>query len=287
MWPFDYFKKKKEAARLKLEAEMERKAEEARIQKIELKKKYLIRKEYVDAFVKNLEDEQNKLRRKRAAELREINKLANSTCPNCKSKNVYHAYKRQKGAVDGHLSANTSHYASSTHALFAGSSHSSFSSKAIGDLHGEFDTFKVNKCNDCNHEWEIKDEYITFPDYWPGKIDYERDVPRFLDQVLDVIEHVSNFDPTNLSETCETVEEYIQKEVTGLFNYFDGIKCLTIELLAYYAHRYSYKLVNEDEILGGTWKTRNYKEDCYLKTFPEDIEKPLMEWFGFKKHFNE
>lgn len=287
MWPFDYFKKKKEAARLELEAEMKRKAEEARIQKLELKKKYLIRKEYVDTFVNNIEDEQDKLRRKRAAELREANKVINSTCPNCKSKNVYHAYKRQKGAVDGHLSANTSHSASSTHVLFAGSSYSSFSSKAIGDLHGEFDTFKVNKCNDCNHEWEIKDEYITFPDYWPGKINYERDVPRFLDQVLDVIEHVSNFDPINLSETCETVEEYIQKEVTGLFNYFDDIKCLTIELLAYYAHRYSYNLVNEDEILGGTWKTRNYKEDCYLKTFPEDIEKPLMEWFGFKKHFNE
>ena len=104
-------------------------------------------KEYVDTFVKNIEAEQDKLRRKRAAELREINKSINSTCPNCESKNVYHAYKRQKGAVKGHLSANTNHSSSSIHSLFTGSSYSSFSSKAIGDLHGEFDTFKVNKCN--------------------------------------------------------------------------------------------------------------------------------------------
>lgn len=287
MWPFDYFKKKKEADRLKLEVERQRKSEEEHAQKVELKKKYLIRKEYVDAFLKNVEDQQEKLRKEETEKIRQINKQINTTCPNCKSKNVHHTYKRQKGTVNGHLSSNANHSASSIHGLFTGSSYSSFSSKTIGDLHGEFDTFKVNKCNDCNHEWEIRDEYIIFLDYYPGQINYERDVPRFLNQVLHVIEHASTFDSTNLSETCETVDEYIQKEVTHLFEIFDDIKCLTIELLAYYAHRYSYNLTVEDEILGGTWKTRNYEEDCYLKTFPENIEKPLMEWFGFKKHFNE
>ena len=38
MWPFDYFKKKKEADRLKQEVERQRKSEEEHAQKVELKK---------------------------------------------------------------------------------------------------------------------------------------------------------------------------------------------------------------------------------------------------------
>lgn len=218
-------------------------------QKIELKKYYLERKEHVDSILMQIRDKE--VARQREAKDKKIksNKLHNSTCPICKSTNIIHVFRQTKTTTSGN-----------------------------------FDTFKVNKCSECGNEWEHKDEQLF--DF--VNLDYGLLTTFFIDRVYRMVEHVATFDPTNLTETYETVEECIQHESARLLDTFslEPIQDITIEVLSYYAYRHSHYLLYEDNILEGDRKTRK-PEDAYLKNFKPEMETALIEWFGFKKYFNK
>jgi len=81
----------------------------------------------------------------------------NGVCPICDGKNVNDRMKKHVGSISGNTSG------SSWSALTFGTSELS------GSVNGSSDTKPINKCNDCDHEW---DKYkLTYYSDWKLKRD--------------------------------------------------------------------------------------------------------------------
>lgn len=282
---FNFFKKRRKEREEQARLLKEQRQEKERQAKQALKERYLARKAYIDSWVETFDKEERAKELAQINETEKNNRQSNRTCPNCKSTDVHQAYARLKGEVNGEL--RSASHSSSSFGLFH--NYNSHSSYANGSLHGEMDTIRVNKCNQCNHEWERKSECLISVDWYPGKVDLKRDVPRFLERIVEIYDKVGNFDPTDLTETAETVEEYIQECINQIKWRFDSkVFDLPLEILFYYGRRYHYYIDNDEERLFGEDVFKgDYQVDCYIKTFHPDIENFLINVFGFKKHFND
>jgi len=169
----------------------------------------------------------------------------NSTCPSCKGKNVSKRFKKFEGKING----STHGYSSS--ALTFGSGYLS------GSIRGDFDTKEINKCNDCENEWEIaKFMYTTIAD--------EKDrLARLLVYYLKNYHEAENvnYNPYDIGERYNSLEEK-QTElfkiaetysiIPKLKEYFSGIHIETIETL-----------IKNDEYRYNKFK--KYYNDEYLK----------------------
>ena len=269
MWPFSYFKRKKEEVLGK-----------ERQKEFQLKKeKYNQYKEYIDSIVSQFELEEENKRHEYIDKIREVYKIHNQTCPNCKSKNIIQVFRRPKGEIHGSLNGYSSH----SSYLFG--SHSSYSSR--GKIDGNLDTLRVNQCKECGQEWEHKDEnqMIYSSNWYSGKCNRYENVPLFLRRIWYLIEDIEEYDPNKLDNPCNSIEEFIEikkEEICKCWG--EGVLDLSMEVLHYYARRNSSSLVYNNEIL------EEYTEDdggkLYLGKFTPEMEKFLITEFGFKYHFN-
>lgn len=272
MWPFSYFKKKKEEA-------LEKKRQEE-LHKLQLRKeKYNRYKEYIDSVVSQFNSEEENKRHEYIDEIRNENKVHNQTCPNCKSENIIQVFRRPKGEIHGSLDSYSSH----SFRLFGSYS----SHKSLGNIDGNLDTLRVNQCKDCGQEWEHKDEkkIIGPSDWYFGKCDRYKNVSEFLRRVWFLIEDVEEYDPNKLDNPYNSVQEFIDdKKENIIIIWGEGIMDLSMEVLHYYAYINSFNLICDDEILG---ENRHEDGETYLGKFTPKMEDFLINIFGFKYHFNE
>ena len=272
MWPFSYFKRKKEEA-------LEKKRQEELHQLQLRKEKYNRYKEYIDSTVSQFKSEEDDKRKEYEDKIREQNKIHNQTCPNCKSENIIQVFRRHKGELHGSFNSHSSH----SSRFFE----SHFSHRSSGNIDGNLDTLRINQCKDCGQEWEHKDEKkIIYPsDWYSGKCDRYEKVSGFLRRVWCLIEDVEKYDPNKLDNPYNSVEEFIDdKKENIIVLWGEGIMDLSMEILHYYAYMNSFNLVWDDEILG---ENRHDDGGKYLGKFTPKMEDFLINKFGFKYHFNE
>lgn len=275
MWPFNYFRKKKEEKLQKLE--------EIRLEKLRKEKEnFRKRKEYIDAFVSNHNKQENEKKDKFLDKLNKEIEKDNSTCPNCKGNNIIQVYRRPKGELKGSLDS----FSTSSHSSSLFSSSSSHYSKTNGNIEGQLDTLRVNKCNDCGQEWELKSKEFLAK-YYPDKVDYEDYVYFFLNDCCRKLSDVNKFNPNDLNEECCTFEEKKQQCIQKLKEswWIDSVKPLTIELIYYYMriNAYSYGPSRRDYLINSY--TKDYDIDKYMGSFNPELEELLINELGFKKHF--
>jgi ribosomal protein S27AE len=192
------FKARKQAKIDSEKAEQER-IEIERLEQAKREKEiYQARKRKIDQYLKEYHSNQFKIASQYADKANEAIKKENGICPKCGSVNVINHIKRVKGEVHGNGS--TSSYSFGSHSLFSGC----YTNQSYGNskLDGELDTFPVNKCKDCGHEWEITEEKRVS--------DYNRD-------------DFSHYDSSSPGYFFRRVREYLNMEydpydVTEKFN---------------------------------------------------------------------
>lgn len=275
MWPFSYFRKKREEA-------IRREEEAKKLLLQQRKEKYTLVKNYIDDIVQTHEDKEYEKRKVYEQEEERKNKESNSKCPNCRHNDIIQIYKRPKGEIHGSLDSHSNHY--SSYGPFSG--YSGASSHSRGKLDGSLDTLRVNQCKNCGHEWEIKPECITVlsDDYYYGKVDYKTRIHDFLRRVRCLIEDINEFDPSRLDNKYESVNDLLTDKIKNI-KWWTGntVDILTIELIHYYARRYSYDLNYSDKIL----MEYDYNDggDNYLGELRPEIEEFITKHFGIKRHF--
>lgn len=253
-----------------------RKKEEEKLRKAaELRERYRERKKLIDDFLKKYREEKEKEWRSFVkAEEEKVDKIKN-TCPKCGSKNVVNRFARVKG--DTH--ANSNIY--SSRSMFSGN----LTYNSISD--GKCDTFAINKCNDCTHEWPVAeyeyekgtqdDDFSKWSSVSPGF---------FFRKVIDYLG--LNYDPYDETETCASMEEK-QQEFCEKYS-----KCRTLD-----CYRNIPKYMVEYAFYEGCCERSSFVDDAsillrigivgkdnYSYTFPEeiwDIVKQLIGWKGAGK----
>jgi hypothetical protein len=250
------------------------------------KEKYKRNKEYIDYIISDNNKKEIRKKADYGLKKEEENKKNNRTCPHCHGNNIIQVYNRPKGEIKGQTDSSYSSYHSSS--FF--SSYSSTHSKTTGKIDGHIDTLRVNKCNDCNHEWEYKKEFvlISSDENYTNKIDWYSDVKYFIWDCYRVIEEIHNFNPNDIKEEYTTVKEkanaLIKKVKDGCW--YENVKNLELEILYYYAR---------NNITWFTTHARNYifnekykyDVDIYMGSFNPCFEAFLIDNFGFNKHFND
>ena len=85
-----------------------------------------------------------------------------------------------------------------------------------------------------------------------------------------------------------TIKEKIEQQVNYIKDKccYDYIKELPLEVLYYYVKNYEYELspYDKNKIFAPTKNLRDV--DKYMGKFHDRLEKFLIEYFGFKYHFN-
>lgn len=271
MWPFDYFKKKKE--------ERLQKIEEARKQKIaEQKRIYNERKIYIDSIVQKYDIEESIKRREYSNKVSEKNETKNKTCPKCGGIDIIQVFHRPKGEIHGNIEHSSYHCGG----LF--SSYSSSSSS--GSLNGHLDTLQVNKCKNCNHEWEYLNEnvHIHYDEYYFNKCDFHQDVPAFINRVVSLLHDIEEFDSTRIDCPYSCVDEMIEDKIKNM-HYNEHIHELDYEVLFYYAFNSQHHIIFDEEVFDECdYRDRNIIR--YTGSFLPKCEDILINKFHFKKHFN-
>ena len=179
---FDIFGIKARIEAKKQAKEAERKEKEAkRLEAIQEKKKlYQERKAKIEAWLKVYNKEQIAKSAKLDREASERAEEKNSTCPKCGSKNVVHK------VVSGH-----------------------------SKIDGEFDTYPVNRCKDCEHEWNVEEPYHYSTDDDFSK--YGTISPAYLYRRIDEY-YEMKFDPTDIKEEYNSLEEKREKFIEKTSN---------------------------------------------------------------------
>lgn len=279
MWPFSYFKKRKEE-KIKRAQEELKLAEEVKQKAIaERKALYNKYKSYIDEIIQTHNEDQCQKKFEYIDKKEQDNKKSNHICPHCKSNEVIEVFGRQKGELKG--SFNSSSSSSYSHSLFSGYGSSSHSSS--GNINGSLDTFKVNRCSKCGHEWEKLPECI-YPSeikYFPGKENWDDYIPYFISHITRLIDKINRFDPDRLDNKFNSVDEIIEDAKNN--TWYKLVKDLPLELLYYITYQNKYHISRKEEVFA----KYNYDDggQDYLGSFEPKFEAFLIEHFGFKKHF--
>ena len=198
------FKARREARKQAKEAKIKEK-EAKRLEAIQEKKKlYQERKAKIEAWLQVYNKEQCAKSSKLNKEASERAEKKNSTCPKCGSNNVVHKVVRGKGEIHGNGSSSISGSMGGGLLGFGGSVIGSGHSK----IDGEFDTYPVNRCKDCEHEWNVEEPYHYSTDDDFSK--YGTISPGYLYRRIDEY-YEMKFDPTDIKEECNSLEEKREK----------------------------------------------------------------------------
>lgn len=172
----------------------------------EKKKAYQERKAKILAYLKEYDTElEVKSKEIYAAKRKEVDKK-NSTCPRCGSKNIVHKVVRTKGEIHGTGSSSSCGSIGGSLLSFAGS----VSSYGHSSIDGEIDTLQVNRCKDCEEEWNIEE---LDDDY--GRVDnifsnYDSFKPGFLFRRIEEY-YKMKYDPYDVKNECNSLDEMREK----------------------------------------------------------------------------
>lgn len=246
----------------------ERKEREMLQKAAEEKARYQNRKKLINSF---LEAEYQKRRAESESDYLKAKKRAdkvNGTCPICGSTNVVHSIKRSKGEVhgDGH-----------SHSLSYIFSHSHSS---IFNLDGKVDTYPVNRCKDCENEWNVEEVYNSMH-YNPYSV-YESFGP--MSMCDDTVKYMEQkWDPKDRTDEFASLDEkreaFLEKTRSCLW--FEDYKNAPKEVLEYIAYQnMAYHKYDDDARRVFRPKT---SDDEYSYTFPDDVwetVKLVIGWTG-------
>jgi hypothetical protein len=267
MWLFSYFKKKKE--------------EKLRKEKLRYNEKKL----YIDDYVKKLKNTEYAKQKDALVEYNENAKKNNSICPNCYRKDVIKIFKRNKGEINGSIDGKSS----SSHSSFLFSSYSHHSNSINGNIEGNLDTLRVNKCNHCGHEWNIIEikHWFDNNDYYSGKIDWKFYTTNLIQNCIWALKEIDNFNPYNLNEECNNIEEKIEQQVNKIkekycYKYTHE---LSMEVLYYFVRIYYDYHSDYKKIFTPT--NNSFEVDTYMGRFNKRIENFLVNYLGYKYNFND
>lgn len=272
MWPFSYFKKRKEE-KLRLVEEAKQKAIAER------KALYSTYKEYINELIAVHNKEQAQKKNDYIDKKEKENRETNHKCPRCGCTETIEVFRRPKGELNGSFSSNSS--SSYSHGLFSGYGESSYSSR--GNIKGSLDTLKVNRCAKCEHEWEILPEviYSYQINYFTGEENWDTYARYFINDVTRLIHKIKEFDPGQLDNKFNNIDEIIEDAKNDIW--YQKVKDWSLELLYYLAYQNKYYIRKKEEV----FTEYNYNDggQDYLGSFEPKFEAFLMEHFGFKKHF--
>ena len=232
----------------------------------EEKRRYQERKKLITDYLSMYMKKQTEQRDKEYEEEKKRVNSVNSKCPKCGSTNVVNHIKRAKGEIHGN--GTISGFSSSS--LF--SSHSSLHGHSKID--GKLDTYPVNKCNECGHEWEIEkaefdSPYNIFSEYssvCPDQLYFR------LSEYLEL-----TYDPNDIKEECNSLEEKREKYISEHKSYsFCGLEKVPRYMIEYMLYRgishYHFRLDDADSGFG-------LKDDSdeYSYQMPDELWKVIKQ----------
>lgn len=248
----------------------------------EKKKAYQKRKAKILAYLKiyetELEDKSKEIYEVKKKEVDE----KNSTCPRCGSKNVVHKVVRTKGEIHGTGSSGS--YGSIGGSLFGFAG--SVSSYGHSSIDGEIDTLQINRCKDCEEEWNIEELDEDYGRVSSAFSNYDSFKPGFLFRRIEEY-YEMKYNPYDVKNECNSLDEMREKffERYSSSHYFEEYKKCPRYMLEYALykgfteHYYSLEDLNK--------KLFNYKEDDdqYSYTMSDEmweIVKKLIGWDGIE-----
>ena len=201
----------------------------------------------------------------------------NSVCPKCGSKNVVHKVVRGKGDIHGSGSSSLSGSISGGLFGVGGGIYGSGRSR----VDGKYDTYPVNKCKDCEHEWNVEESehYSTTDDF----SHYNSIAPgyfyRRIENYFDL-----EYDPYDEKEQFNSLEEkqqdfFDRQSKSNILKPYKNIPRYMVEVALYEGlHDSIYPLDKVDPIF-------NYHEDDdkYSYTMSDElweIVKKILGWKG-------
>jgi len=172
----------------------------------EKKKAYQERKTKILAYLKEYDIARDAKSKEIYKEKKKEVDEKNSTCPRCGSKNVAHKVVRTKGEIHG--TGSSSSYGSIGGSLFGFAG--SVSSYGNSSIDGEIDTLQINRCKDCEEEWNIEE---LDDDY--GRVDsvfsnYNSFKPGFLFRRIKEY-YDMKYDPYDVKNECNSLDEMREK----------------------------------------------------------------------------
>lgn len=248
----------------------------------EKKKAYQERKAKILAYLKVYEtDLEVKSKEIYEAKKKEVDEK-NSTCPKCGSKNVVHKVVRTKGEIHGTGSSGS--YGSIGGSLFGFAG--SISSYGHSSIDGELDTLQVNRCKDCEEEWNIEELDEDYGSVTNAFSNYDSFKPGFLFRRIEEY-YEMKYDPYDVKNECNSLEEMRE----AFFNrystsyYFEEYKKCPRYMIEYALykgfteHYYGLEDLNK--------KLFNYKEndDQYSYTMSDEmweLVKKIIGWEGIE-----
>lgn len=187
--------------------EFHRLEEEKRLEKAaEKKKAYQERKDKILAYLKEYDIARDAKSKEIYEEKKKEVDEKNSTCPRCGSKNVVHKVVRTKGEIHG--KGNGGSYGSIGGSLlgFAGSVSSDWHSS----IDGEIDTLQVNRCKDCEEEWNIEELDDDYGRVNSAFSNYDSFKPGFLFRRIEEY-YKMKYDPYDVKNECNSLDEMKEK----------------------------------------------------------------------------
>jgi predicted glycogen debranching enzyme len=159
-----------------------------------------------------------------------------------------------------------------------------------GELHGTLDTYKVNQCKSCGHEFEYKEQrYLWSDDYYYGKIDIKLNSYLFLTEISKALDELNNFNPNKLTEECNTIEEKKIQLCKKLKEYYIYVKIMNypIEVIIYAALQEDfYKSPRCEQIINFGKYKYDFDVHDYLAKLTPQAHDLMVNYLGFKYHFN-
>ena len=204
-------------------------------------KKIEYKQTLIDPYLKAKEDEAKRIGKEEYD--KELSKCEekNSVCPKCGGKTIINKFLRVQGKIEGKSR--------------------SYGFSSSGDIDGEIDTFKVNECKDCGHQWELSKPEYELDDYTPH-----------------------DFDPYNYCSRVGTLYRSINRVLEGEkdleeIKYLECFKDTPKEVIEYLLYCWyifdGYHWGNEDTALGikiiNDEKKENYNHSPYLFTITDEV----------------
>lgn len=266
------------ARRAARKAEKEQiKAEKERIKLEQLqaeKKLYQERKAKINAYWKKYNEREEKIvSDKYREEMAEYRKLT-SSCPRCKSTDVIQHFVRTKGEMHGEGNS----YGSMSGNFLSISGHYHGSSK----IDGELDTYPVNKCKTCGHEWVIEQPKVENADDVFNS--WNSATPNYLYRRIEEYLEMK-YDPKDLTDECNSLEEKKVKfiERTSHSSILEPLKTVPRYMVEYALYNgitgWCIPIYNELDPRFGDVEHK----DRYSYTMPDDLwelVKKILGWNG-------
>lgn len=264
--------------------EKEQKEKEALelLEAAERKKAYQDRKErilsYLTKYDNEIEEKCNEEYEKEKKEAEE----KNSTCPRCGSRNVVHKITRTKGEIHGN--GTSSSFGSIGGNLFGIDGY--VSSYGHSTIDGELDTLQINRCKDCEEEWNI--EEVEKPSSYSAFCSYSSYAPGFLFRRIEDY-YEMKYDPRDVKNEFNSLEEMRDNFLKrySLSWYFQDYKKAPRYMIEYALFKgmteHYYTLENLDKNLF------NYKEcdDAYSYTMTDEMWEVVKKMIGWEGETND